>query len=321
MGEILTGETAAERLRGGRGGGMSSGRDAGARDRDYGGGQSAAHAAFGANESTRSINVSLVDTHCHLDADRFEDEPVAALLSRAHKAGVERVVTIATDLESSRRAVRLATFNRGVWATVGVDPNDLENWTADVPAMLEGFAAAPRVVAIGEIGLDYHWMRSPRETQIKAFEAQLVLAERLGLPVVIHSRDADLDMESILRTWSASHPPVDRPLGVMHCYGGDAFLAERLVEAGFLISLCGTVTFKNNLEGQEVARRVPDSALVLETDAPFLAPHPFRGTPNEPAHVRIIAERVAEIRQTSLEAVAAFTSANAERLFGLKEGE
>ncbi len=315
MAEIMTGETAAERLRGGRGGG------AGVRGYGASVGPDASNAAFGSTESARGVEASLVDTHCHLDAERFGDEPVAALLARAHKAGVERVVTIATDIDSSRRAVRLAAFNRGVWATVGVDPNDLENWTADALASLEGIAAAPRVVAIGEIGLDYHWMRSPRETQIKAFEAQLELAQRLGLPVVIHSRDADRDMESILRTWSADHPPVDRPLGVMHCYGGDAALAERLVEFGFLISLCGTVTFKNNLEAPEVARRVSESALVLETDAPFLAPHPHRGTPNEPAHVRIIAERVAELRQTSLAAVAAFTSANAERLFGLKEAE
>lgn len=315
MDGLVTGETAAERLRGGR----YAGSGASGRVGDDHGRARAIDSLSRPVDGDRRADVSLVDTHCHLDADRFEDEPVAAILARARKTGVERVVTIATDLESSRRAVRLATFNQGVWATIGVDPNDLEGWTADAPAVLEGLAAAPRVVAIGEIGLDYHWMRSGREAQIYAFEAQLALAERTGLPVVIHSRDANADMEAILLGWSASHPAVDRPLGVMHCFGGDTALALRLVDAGFLISLSGTVTFKNAVDAHEVAERVPESALVLETDSPFLAPHPHRGTRNEPAHVRIIAERVAQIRGVSLEAVAAFTSGNAERLFGLVE--
>ena len=306
MPPIVTGESAAERLRGGG---------------DAGSGSRSRTESFAPDSAGRPADVSLVDTHCHLDAERFEGEPVAALLSRARKAGVNRVVTIATDLDSSRRAVRLSQFNQNVWGTVGIDPNDLEDWTPGMPDVLAELASAPRIVAIGEIGLDYHWMRSTREVQISAFQAQLDLARRLGKPVVIHSRDADEDMESILTAWSADQSHEGRPLGVMHCYGGNADLAERLVEAGFLISLGGTVTFKNNKEAPEVARRLPDTALVLETDAPFLAPHPHRGTRNEPAHVRIIAEHVAELRATSLQKVAAFTSANAERLFGLNEDE
>lgn len=331
MSRIVTGETPAERLRGGRGSGSGAGER---EDRsisgyghsrgsvDGGGGKAGAdvESSRAGADAGRGAGLSLVDTHCHLDAEHFEGEPVAAILARARKTGVERVVTIATDVESSRRAVRLATFNQGVWATVGIDPNDLAGWTASGLGELEQLAGAPRVVAVGEIGLDYHWMRSPREDQIKAFEAQLDLASRVGLPVVIHSRDADADMERILIRWAADHPPVDRPLGVMHCYGGSAGLAQRLFEAGFLISLCGTVTFKNAHDAHAVARTLPERALVLETDSPYLTPHPHRGTRNEPAHVRIVAEAVAGLRGTTLEAVAAFTSENAERLFGLTDG-
>lgn len=260
--------------------------------------------------------VALVDTHCHLDAEAFRDAPVQALLTRARKAGVTRVVTIGTELESSRRAARLAARNEGVWAAVGVDPNDLHGWTATAPSALEEMAAGPKVVAIGEIGLDYHWERSPRETQRAAFETQLALADRLALPVVIHSRDADEDTEAILRAWTAGGPTSGRPRGVMHCYGGDADLAERLVEMGMLVSLAGIVTFRNNEKTQEVARRLPLDALVLETDAPFLTPHPHRGRRNEPAYVRWIAEDLARLRGSTLQEVAAATTANAARLFG-----
>lgn len=260
--------------------------------------------------------VALVDTHCHLDAEAFRDAPVQALLTRARKAGVTRVVTIGTELESSRRAARLAARNEGVWAAVGVDPNDLHGWTASAPSALEEMAAGPKVVAIGEIGLDYHWERSPRETQRAAFEAQLALADRLALPVVIHSRDADEDTEAILRAWTAGGRASGGPRGVMHCYGGDADLAERLVEMGMLVSLAGIVTFRNNEKTQEVARRLPLDALVLETDAPFLTPHPHRGRRNEPAYVRWIAEALARLRGSTLQEVAAATTANAARLFG-----
>jgi TatD DNase family protein len=266
--------------------------------------------------TTDATKLALVDTHCHLDAEAFEAEPVAGILARAHKAGVTRVVTIGTRLQTSREAVRIARIHSDVWAAIGIDPNDLDDWTMAHVDELADLAKGRDVVAIGEIGLDYYWERSPRETQRRAFEAQLELAQRLDLPVVIHSRDAHEDVAAILLAWAADHPHVDRPLGVMHCYAETAERAWPLVEAGFLISLSGIVTFRNNKVAPLVATELPLSALVLETDAPYLAPHPHRGRRNEPAYVRLIAERVADLREVPLCEVADVTSANAARLFG-----
>jgi TatD DNase family protein len=256
-----------------------------------------------------------VDTHCHLDAAQFAGEPTAALLARAAAVGVTRMVTIGTDLATSGAAVVLAERYDDVWATVGVDPNDCADFDEAALARLAALGARERVVAIGEIGLDYYWNRAPRDVQRTAFEAQLALADRLDLPVVIHSRDALDDTETVLLAWAASAPRNGRPLGVMHCYSGDLARAERLVAAGFLISLAGVVTFKNATTTQAVANGLPLDALVLETDAPYLTPHPHRGERNEPAFVRPIAEQVAALRGVGVDAVAAATSANAARLF------
>jgi len=267
-----------------------------------------------------AVDLALVDTHCHLDADAFADDPPTAILGRARRAGVTRLVTIGTDLESSARAVRLARHHHEIWATVGIDPNDLpvdgSPMTAAMLTAVETLARAPRVVAIGEIGLDYYWNRTSHEVQRAAFEAQLDLATRVGLPVVIHSRDADGDTFGVLRAWaSAQATGAGRPLGVLHCFAGDVALAERYVGLGFLISLSGIVTFKSNAQTHAVARELPLEALVLETDAPYLAPHPNRGRRNEPAYVRLIAEHVAALRGEDVAAVARATSANAARLF------
>ncbi len=259
--------------------------------------------------------VRLVDTHCHLDADQFADEPTAALLARAAAEGVERVVTVGTHLAGSRAAVALAGAHEAVWAVVGVDPKNLAGFDEGALPALEDLAAQPKVVAIGEVGLDYHWDRSPRPVQREAFRAQLELARRIGLPVVIHCREADEDSAAILLGWAAEGKAAARPLGVMHCYSGDLAMAERLVGAGFLISLSGIVTFANAARTHEVAVGLPEDALLLETDAPYLAPHPHRGQRNEPAMLRLIAERVAALRDTSLAHVAFATSANAARLF------
>jgi len=261
---------------------------------------------------------ALVDTHCHLDAPQLADDGPAAVIARAHAAGVARLVTIGTDLDTSRAAVGLAAAHAadGVWATVGVDPNDLDAWDASSPAALAELAASERVVAVGEIGLDYHWLRATPEVQRAAFLAQLDVARAAGLPVVIHSRDADQDTAAILLAWSASAPATARPLGVMHCFAGDVGLAQRYVAAGFIISLAGTVTYPRNQRAQDVARWLPRDAYVLETDAPYLAPVPHRGQRNEPAFVAETAAFVAALRGEPLDAVAADTSANAARLFG-----
>ena len=170
-------------------------------------------------------------------------------------------------------------------------------------------------MAIGEIGLDYHWNRSPRDEQLQAFEAQLELARSMGLPVVIHNRDAHDDTMAVLQNWAADASWPDRPIGVMHCYSGDVAMAERLMAAGFLISLAGNVTFPKAVELHEVAKALPLDKLVLETDAPYLAPQPRRGKRNEPAHVRMTAEFVADLRGEPLEEIGRVTSHNAASSF------
>jgi TatD DNase family protein len=258
--------------------------------------------------------LDLVDTHCHLDARQFAGEPVEAILGRARQADVRRVVTIGTELATSRAAVELAASHAGVSAAVGVDPNDAAGFGASSLAELRELAAEPGVVAIGEIGLDYYWDRVPRDEQRRAFEAQLALADELELPVVIHSRDAGADTESILMDWARTAAG-RRPLGVLHCFSGTPESAGRLAEAGFLVSFAGNVTYKNATELQAAAAQLPLDAIVLETDAPYLAPVPHRGTRNEPARVRDVAAFVAELRRVTVQVVAAATTANAERLF------
>jgi TatD DNase family protein len=264
-----------------------------------------------------NTDIELVDTHCHLDAAAFSDEPVEFVLERAMAAGVRRVVTIGTDLLSSRRAVALAARHIGVFASVGVDPNDAAGFDSETEEQLEELALEPGVVAVGEIGLDYHWDRAPRAQQARVFERQLELARRVDRPVVIHSRDAAEDTAAILESWSARRSVQDaRPLGVMHCFSGDADLAERYVRAGFMISLAGNVTYAGAANLHRVAAELPLDRLVLETDSPYLAPRSRRGRRNEPALVLESAQYVAELRQTELVEVARTTTANAVRLFG-----
>ncbi len=275
--------------------------------------------------SDRTPAPTLVDTHCHLDARQFEGEALSSLLDRARQAGVRRMVNIGTQLETSRASLALAERHAPIYAAVGVDPNDGEGFDEAALAELETLAGSPKVVAVGEIGLDYHWDRLPRSEQARIFRLQLDLARRLELPVVIHSRDADEDTAAILVDWAerarAAGVYRDRPAGVMHCFAGDLALAERLHAAGLLISLAGIVTYPSAEQTRQVATGMPASALVLETDAPYLSPQPFRGRRNEPAHVRATAEHVAGLRGESLEELSRATSANAARLFGWESPE
>lgn len=262
----------------------------------------------------------LVDSHCHLDAEPFGGEGAAPVLARARAAGVERCVSIGTNLASSRAAVALATAHGPVFATVGVDPGEAAGYDAAARAALARLAEHPKVLAIGEIGLDYHWMVSPPERQQAVFLDQLDLAAALELPVVIHCRDAHADTERLLTAWAAARRqagwPVERPVGIMHCYSGDLAEAERLHAAGFLISIAGPVTYKNAEKTREVAAGLPLSALLLETDAPYLAPVPERGQRNEPAFLAHTARAVAALRGLDPAALAEATTANAARLFG-----
>jgi len=262
---------------------------------------------------------ALIDTHTHLHDAKF-DADRDAVIQRMREAGVVAAVTIGTDLPASRAAVELASRHPDIWASVGVDPHEAAGFTADTLAALRELAQSPHVVAIGEIGLDYYWDKAPRPVQARVFEQQLALALELELPVVIHNREAHADTLRMLRDWASDHPwRGQRPLGVLHCFSGDVTMALEAAELGFLISLAGPVTFKNAKKPVAVAREVPLDALVVETDAPYLSPHPHRGQRNEPARVRLVAAHIAEIRDLSFTAVAQATTANARRLFGLPE--
>jgi TatD DNase family protein len=261
----------------------------------------------------------LIDTHAHLDSERFDRAELEDVIARARRAGVMRIVSIATDVPSSRAAVALAADLPGVSATVGIDPNGARHVDEAALESLASLAHCPEVVAIGEIGLDYHWDRWPRLEQRRALECQLGLALELGLPVVVHSRDCHSDMLAVLTDWQTDHPwdgGGGRPLGVMHCFAGTPDEAEAYIQLSFMISLAGTVTFRNAARTRAVATHIPLDCLLLETDSPFLAPAPLRGTRNEPANVRLVAEEIARLRGLELEEVAARTSRNAGRLFG-----
>ena len=250
----------------------------------------------------------LVDTHCHLD-DRQFDADRDAVIERAYKSGVEQIIAVGYDLVSSRRSVALAQSRPGVFAAVGIHPHDAAKAPQDYLETLRELAKDRGVVAVGEIGLDFYRDLSPRTVQRKVFIEQLRLARELNLPVVIHCRDATADVYEILVREAVGLS------GVMHCFSGNWENAKRFLGLGFYISIAGPVTFNKNSVLTEVVRNVPLGRLLLETDAPYLAPVPYRGKRNEPAYLVWIAQRVAEIRGTTLEEVAAATFSNALRLF------
>ncbi|MBE7210424.1 MAG: TatD family hydrolase [Gluconacetobacter diazotrophicus] len=259
----------------------------------------------------------LIDTHAHLDYEDFAAD-FAAVLERARAAGVDRIITIGTSAESSRRAVELAVANPAVHAVVGIHPTTVDEAADGDYSVLRELAAHPRVAAIGEAGLDYHRLpENPPEAaavkvrQAASFRRQLDLAADLGLNVVIHQRDAWEDTLAILARYTG------RLRGVFHCFGGTPAQAAEVMALGHLVSFTGIVTFKNGAAVRETAASLPTDRFMVETDCPYLAPVPFRGKRCEPAHTRETALAVAQARGETLEAVAAQTTATAERFFRL----
>jgi len=252
----------------------------------------------------------LIDTHAHLDLSDFKSD-CEAVIERARAAGVEHIITIGIGLKECRRALEIARKHSFISAAIGIHPHNASHLDLTALDFLEKHAQEPDVVALGEMGLDFFRNRSPREDQMRAFRAQLDLAESLRLPVVIHDRDAHSETMEILHE--------EKPTfgGVLHCFSGDTAMAKQCIDLGFLISIPGTVTFKNAATIQAVARDIPLEHLLLETDCPFLTPMPHRGKRNEPAYVRFVAEKVAELKRTSVEEVIEQTGANACRLFNL----
>jgi TatD DNase family protein len=264
--------------------------------------------------------VELVDTHCHLDFDRF-DEDRPAVIQRANQAGVVRIVVPALDLATSKSIVALAQATPQIYAAVGIHPNDLEH-IADINVTLDTIrqlAEAPKVVAIGEIGLDYYWMKAPKPTQHEWLERQLEIASRVALPVILHNRETTDDLYTLLVRWVELGLPAkisDRP-GVIHSFSGSWQDAQRFLELGFYLGFSGPLTYKKSGELREVAASAPADQILVETDAPFLTPEPYRSKRNEPSFVRHTAEKLAEIRGVDLETIARITTQNAVRLFDL----
>lgn len=261
----------------------------------------------------------LTDTHCHLNLNTFQEilEPV---LQRAWERGIGRILIPGIDVETSRSAIALAERHAPLYAAVGVHPGDASTWTAETLSTLRELARHPKVVAIGEIGLDYYRDRSPRPLQRQVFDDQLELAAELNLPVVIHNRESFDDVWGALSAWQAAlaragSPLAERP-GVLHSYDGSAEIAQKIIEKGFFIGISGPVTFKNAGERQAVVTALPLDHLLVETDAPYLTPHPFRGRwPNEPAFVAFVAQKIAELHGLPLETILNTTWQNATKVF------
>jgi TatD DNase family protein len=253
----------------------------------------------------------LFDTHAHLNAEQYNDD-LSEVMDRAKEAGVTNIVVVGFDRKTINRAMELAEAHDHIYACVGWHPVDAIDMTDEDLEWIEILASHPKVVAIGEMGLDYHWDKSPHDIQKDVFRKQIQLAKKVKLPIVIHNRDATADIIDILREEGASEVG-----GIMHCYSGSVEIAKECLEMNFYISLGGPVTFKNAKKPKEVAREIPLDKLLIETDCPYLTPHPFRGQRNEPSYVKLVAEEIAEIKGVTLEEIAKATSNNAKRLFGI----
>jgi TatD DNase family protein len=259
--------------------------------------------------------MTLIDTHCHLEMDAFNNDR-DAMIRRARDAGLEALITIGSDLAGNAGGYALSEKYDFIYAAVGFHPHDAKDFSEEIFDQIKKWArsagqgAKGKVVAIGEIGLDYHYDHSPREVQQEVFRKQLAFAKEVDLPVVIHSREAEKDTLEILRQSGVKK-------GVFHCFSGDREMAEKVLAMGFCISIAGPVTFKKAQGLHGIAQWIPDESLLIETDAPYLTPEPFRGKRNEPSYLVHTATAIAALRGVTLEDVARITTLNAKRFFGI----
>ena len=258
--------------------------------------------------------LSLIDTHCHLNFHHYRSD-FDAVMGRAAASGVERVIVPATDLKSCGPIIQLAESWSGIYAAVGIHPNSADDFDG---ARLREWAAHERVIAIGEIGLDYYWDKRPKCIQRRVFEQQLDLAGELELPVIIHSREAGEDVMAALTAWLPSLPAGlrGRP-GALHSFSASPAIAERALSLGFYLGFTGPITFKKAADLRTLVKTLPRGRLLIETDGPFLTPHPRRGRRNEPAYARYVNQKLAELHGLSEVEMGRQTTANAEDLFGL----
>ena len=260
----------------------------------------------------------LIDTHAHLFYPNFSQRdgfPVGELdevISRAKQNGVDYILVPATDLKTAEQVIKLTEKYEMVYGAVGVHPHDTKDWDSSLIPKIEKFAKRKKIVAIGEIGLDYYYDFSPKEKQIEAFKAQIDLALKLGLPIIVHNRDSDEDMMNIIRSYCGSGLK-----GQFHCFNGSLEDAMELVGMNFMISFTGNITYKKADNLRRILQHISPENLLLETDSPFMTPVPYRGKRNEPSYVKFIAEKIAELHKLRVEDVAKITSFNAFRTFGI----
>ncbi len=253
----------------------------------------------------------LFDTHVHLNAEQYTED-LTEVINRALSEGVSQMVVVGFDRPTIKKAIELAEAYDFLYASVGWHPVDAIDMTEEDLLWIEKLAQHPKVVALGEMGLDYYWDKSPKDIQKDVFRKQIQLARRVKLPIIIHNRDATADIIEILKQEKAEEVG-----GIMHCFSGSPEIALECIKMNFYISLGGPVTFKNAKQPKKVAEMVPLERLLIETDCPYLTPHPFRGKRNEPKYVKLVAEQIAEIKGITLEEVSKATTENANKVFDI----
>jgi TatD DNase family protein len=256
----------------------------------------------------------IIDSHAHLEMPEFKRD-LEAVIQRAKQSGVEYIFTVGTEKKDWTRALEIANSHPSLYAILGVHPHNAKEIDDQTYPTLRELCREKKVKAYGEIGLDFFRNLSPREVQLKRFREQIALAKELRLPIVVHDREAHPETLEILKSEKAEECG-----GIIHCFSGDYEMAKVCIDMGFYISVPGSITFKNAEGLRGVVKRIPIESLIIETDAPFLTPEPFRGKRNEPSYVRYTAEKVAELKKISFEKVAEATTANAMRVYRMKVG-
>lgn len=255
----------------------------------------------------------IFDSHTHLNAEQF-NEDIPETIQRAKELGVTEMAVVGFDTPTIEKSLELSQQYKEIQSIIGWHPTEAGSYTPDIEKKLQQLLTTPKVVALGEIGLDYYWMEDPKEVQDRVFRRQIAIAKEMNLPISIHTRDAMEDTYKILK-----EEDIRDIGGIMHSFSGDPEWMEKFLDMGMHISLSGVVTFKKALEVQDVARAVSLDRLLVETDAPYLAPVPYRGKRNEPGYTRYVVEKIAELREVPFEEIAKQTTINAHRLFRLAE--
>ncbi|WP_086314074.1 TatD family hydrolase [Enterococcus sp. 7F3_DIV0205] len=255
----------------------------------------------------------IFDSHTHLNAEQF-NEDIPETIERAKELGVTEMAVVGFDTPTIEKSLELSQQYKEIQSIIGWHPTEAGSYTPEVEKKLQQLLTTPKVVALGEIGLDYYWMEDPKEVQDRVFRRQIAIAKEMNLPISIHTRDAMEDTYKILK-----EEDIRDIGGIMHSFSGDPEWMAKFLDMGMHISLSGVVTFKKAVEVQEVAKAVPLDRLLVETDAPYLAPVPYRGKRNEPGYTRYVVEKIAELREVPLEEIAKQTTTNAHRLFRLAE--